>query len=272
MQRDYSNATGIEQKLRENVRVVRDRIGEACTRVHRDPKTVGLVAVTKTMGLDVVRSLLRMGLTDLGENRVHRLVERAEAIGRDMGRSKPPEWIPEPLRANQPTPPRWHMIGNLQRNKVRSLLPWVSMIHSVDRLRLAEEIDHRAAELSRRVDVLLEVSGADEPQKGGAAVCAAAHLGEQMASLPHLRLRGLMAMAPQGEDANRLGNVFSRVSELFEEMRHDYAVGEDFDLLSMGMSNDFEIAVACGSNLVRVGTALFEGIPPSDRAASNGAM
>ncbi len=254
VQRSYPNTTLLEQKLHENLGAVRRRIAEACERAQRDPDDVRLVAVTKSVGVDVIQTLLRMGTIDLGENRAQQLSEREFAIREYLAR-------PDPHPARQPAPaPRWHMIGNLQRKKVKALLPAVTMIHSVDRLRLAEEINKRAQEQSRRIDILLEINAGDEPQKGGAAVCAAAHLGEQIASLPHLRLCGLMSMAPLTNDRQRLRNVFSRVYELYEEMRHEYDVGDAFDTLSMGMTADFELAVECGSNLLRLGTVLYEGI------------
>ncbi|MEE9294247.1 MAG: YggS family pyridoxal phosphate-dependent enzyme [Phycisphaerae bacterium] len=250
---------GLEEKLQANLAAVRARIEEACTRTHRDPDSVYLVVVTKSVGMDVILALVKMGVTDLGENRVQQLTERAAAVSEFLQRRQEPESSGEPPRA-----PRWHMVGNLQRKKVSVLLPSVAMIHSVDRLRLAEEINKRADGHSRRVDVLLEVNCADEPQKGGAAVCAAAHLGEQIASLPNLRVRGLMTMAPLTPDETIVRNAFSRVAELFEEMRSEYAVGDTFDILSMGMSSDFEIAVQCGANLLRIGSALFEGARGAD--------
>ncbi len=245
----------MRRTLQDNLRKVRGRIAEACSRVGRDPGTVRLLAVTKSVDIDVIRTLYETGVTDLGENRAQQLVRRAETMKewlqrRDMPKASAPASVPV----------RWHMVGYLQRNKVKSLLPWVSMFQSVDRLRLAEEINKRAADVGHPADVLLEVNGGNEPQKSGAPVCAASHLGEQVASMPNLRLRGLMTMAPWTTDETELRNVFTRVRELFDEMRHDFAVGDAFDIYSAGMTNDFEIAVECGSNMVRIGTALFEGL------------
>jgi PLP dependent protein len=254
MQRDYPIMTELEHQLHGNLARVMDRIGSACERSKREASEVTLVAVTKSVGVEVVRSLCRLGVRDLGENRVQQLCERCEEIGSFV----------ETMRlghgGGRIDRPRWHMIGHLQRNKVRSLVPWVSMVQSVDRLRLAEELNKRAAERSMVIDVLLEVNGGGEAQKTGAAVCAAGHLGEQVESMPHLRLRGLMSMAPMGADESTLRLVLGRVGELYEEMRHDFDVGDSFDVLSMGMSGDFEIAVECGATMVRVGSALYEGM------------
>ena len=245
----------MRRKLQENLRRVRDRIGEVCVRAGRSSDTVRLLPVTKTVGMDVVRTLHEMGLTEFGENRAQELARRAAMMQETMERRQRGQHAAGTLSAV-----RWHMVGYLQRNKVKPLLPWVAMVHSVDRLRLAEEINKRAADLGRQIDVLLEVNGGNEPQKSGAAVCAASHLGEQIASMPNLRLRGLMTMAPWTSDETTLRNVFSRVGELFDEMRHEFIVGDAFDTYSAGMTNDFEIAVECGSTMVRIGTALFEGL------------
>lgn len=244
----------MRRKLEDNLQSVENRIGKACARANRDRDDVHLVAVTKSVSPDVICELVEMGVSDFGENRVQELTQRASFISDRINRHL--------LDTNhgKPAKPTWHMIGALQRNKVKPLLPWVDMIQSVDRLRLAEEIHKRAEQVSRCVDVLLEVNGGDEAQKSGVAVCAASHLGEQIASLDGLRLRGLMTMAPIDADEEALRRIFTRVRELYDEIRKDFNVGDAFDTLSMGMSGDFEIAVECGATMVRVGSALFEGI------------
>jgi PLP dependent protein len=217
---------------------------------------VRMVAVTKSVGIDEIRMLVELGVTDLGENKVQELTKRATAI-REMFKNR---------TINATGAPLWHMIGQLQRNKVKALLPHVAMIQSVDKLRLAEEIQKRAEAVSMPIDVLLEVNGGNEPQKSGVAVCAAPHLGEQIASLPHVRLRGLMTMAPADADESAQRYVFSRVRELFDETRHRYDVGDAFDTLSMGMSRDFETAILCGATTVRIGSALFRGCCATSQA------
>jgi len=152
------------------------------------------------------------------------------------------------------------LIGHLQRNKVKQVLPWVSMIHSVDSLRLAEEIDASAAKLERRMPILLEVNAADDPNKYGVAVAAALHLAEQLESLKHLEVRGLMAMAPLTEDERVTRRTFERTRELFDEIVAERVTGPAFKELSLGMSSDFEHAIEFGATMVRIGSALFEGI------------
>jgi hypothetical protein len=244
----------MRRKLHDNLRRVQDRIARATARSRYGSCPVQLIVVTKTVGIDVIRTLLEIGVSDFGENRVQELTRKAGMVSevakrRQLDPDSPPV-----------ATPRWHMIGHLQRNKAKAVLGSVSMIQSVDSLRVAEEIEKHAARLSRRVDILLEINGGDEPQKNGIAVAAATHLGEQINSLSHVSLRGLMSMAPFDADEARLRNIFVRVRELFEEMRDGCGVGQAFDTLSMGMSNDYEIAVECGATMVRIGSALFEGI------------
>jgi len=161
------------------------------------------------------------------------------------------------------------MVGHLQRNKVRPLLPWVSLIHSVDSLRLAEELDAESGKLARKTDILLEINAGQETTKQGVAVAAATHLAEQITSLSHLNLRGLMSMAPLTEDVDTIRHTFERVRELFDEMISERVCGPNFREISLGMSNDFEQAIEFGSTCVRIGSALFEGIelPPEPAEA-----
>ncbi|MEK6675189.1 MAG: YggS family pyridoxal phosphate-dependent enzyme [Planctomycetota bacterium] len=249
----------IRRKLQENWKCVTQRVAEAARRAGRDPSRITIVAVTKSATVDIIRTLLEIGVTDLGENRVQELVRRAAMLRESTQRRHADESTVSTSAS------RWHMIGHLQRNKVKQVLPWVDLIHSIDSLRLAEEMDlHMKALGLKKMPVLLQVNAADEPSKTGVAVAATTHLAEQIASLPHLELRGLMAMAPQTEDVNRIRLVFDRMRELFEEVVGLRTCGPSFAELSLGMSHDFEYAIEAGATIVRIGSALFEGIelPP----------
>jgi len=237
------------------LRRVQDRIANACLRARRDPREVTLVAVTKSVGIDVIRQLLDLGVRDLGESHVQELTRRAAMIREHQARLRD---VPA-----AGAPPRWHMVGHLQRNKVKALLPWVELIHSVDTLRLAEEIDRQARMMDRTVDVLLEVNASGEAQKYGLAVAAVGHFAEQIVSLSGLRLCGLMAMAPAEAPRDRLEWLFGRMAEIFTDLSGERFIGPHFRHLSMGMSSDFEAAVEQGATLVRIGTALFEGLGES---------
>lgn len=248
------DVSSLKRKLSENWKRVQQRIDDACHRAKRDPSTVTLVAITKYASLDILRLLVDMGVPHLGENRVQELIKRAAMIN---------EWLsrrPRDLAAGARPRPQWHMVGHLQRNKVRSLLPWVSLIHSVDSLRLTEEIDAQAEKLDRVVPILLQLNLTDEPSKSGVAVAAVTHLAEQLHSLEHIEIRGLMAMAPLTEDVNEIRLTFERARELFDEIVAERICGPGFKDLSLGMTADFEHAIEFGSTYVRIGSALFEGI------------
>ena len=244
----------MKRRLTDNLRRVRDRMANACIRAGRDPEEVSLVAVTKYVGVDLIRQLLELGHRQIGESRGQELVRRAAMIREMRGRL-------EQGGAGSAFPePSWHMVGHVQRNKVKQVLPWVTMIHSVDSLRLAEEISHRAERLERTIDVLLQVNAAGESQKSGVAVGAVGHLAEQIVSLPHLRVCGLMTMAPLTDDTSRIAWTFERLAEIFEDLNKERFTGREFRHLSMGMTNDFEIAIEHGATMVRIGSALFDGI------------
>jgi hypothetical protein len=243
------------RRLADNLKRVRERIAEAAIRAGRQPDQVRLIAVTKGVDLEVVKQLLDLGQLDLGENRVQQLVKRASLIDEQMQRR---------AAAGNDTagPVRWHMIGNLQRNKVRQILPLVELIHSMDTLRLAEEISARAEKDNQVAEVLVEANVSGEKSKSGIPPAAVPYLVEQVASLPKLRIAGLMTMAPLVDNAEEVRAVFARTRELFEEIRASRRAGPAFVHLSMGMSNDFDVAIEEGATLVRVGTALFEGVTP----------
>lgn len=244
----------MKRKLSENLKRVEHRIQEACHRAERDPRGVTLVAVTKYASLDLVRTMVDSGFAHLGESRVQELTKRAAAAN---------EWLArrarDPSTAARPRP-LWHLVGHLQRNKVKAVLPWVHLIHSVDSLRLAEEIDSQSGKIQRVTPILLQVAASDEAGKGGVAVVAVTHLAEQIASLEHIEVRGLMAMAPLTDDQDRIRHTFERTRELFDEVRAERVCGPAFKELSLGMSNDFELGIEAGATHVRIGSALFEGI------------
>jgi len=249
-----TRATALKKTLTENLNRVRDEIAQAATSVGRDPASIQLVAVTKSVSLEVIRTLLELGQVDLGESQVQQMLQRAGMIQEQSVRRSL-------LDQTQVIPkPRWHMIGHLQRNKVKPLLPIVHLIHSLDTLRLAEEIHSYGHKINKVQDVLVEVNCSGEESKFGLPVAAVGHLIEQIVSLPNLRICGLMTMAPQADDPESARPVFERLYELFLEVKMDYRLGREFAHLSMGMSQDYKVAVQCGATIVRVGSALFEGI------------
>lgn len=244
--------------LKDAYRRVLDNIARAAARSGRRPGDVLLVAVTKNASPDQIRTLVEMGQLDLGENRVQQLQQRVAVLDEFLARRRT---LGTP--GNPPLKVRWHMIGHLQRNKVKQVVPLVQLIHSVDSLRLAEELHTLASRLDRNVEILLQVNTSGEATKSGieasAGIAAPAvlHLAEQIDTMMHLKLRGLMTMAPYSENPEDARPCFARAAELFHEVRSAGVCGNDFNILSMGMSGDYEIAIEEGANIVRVGRALF---------------
>lgn len=244
----------MRRKLSDNLKRIRERMHNACERSGRRPEDVQLIAVTKTVEIDVIRRTIETGLLDLAENRVQALVKRAGMVHEHLTRRRKIE------RANAPPEPHWHMVGHLQRNKTRHLMPWVHTIHSLDSLRLAEEISAEATRIGKTVPLLIEVNVASEKTKSGIAVGATSHFAEHISSLPGIKIIGLMTMAPLVEDPQTTRPHFRRLREIFEDMQTERIVGPDFRELSMGMSNDFEVAIEEGATMVRIGRALFDGV------------
>ncbi len=247
-------------QLAQRLDQVRQRIADACAKARRDPREVTLVAVTKNAAPEQIRQIIQLGVGDLGESRVQVLTQRAAQLNEFYQRKRTFG------EAGLPPQLRWHMIGHLQRNKVKPILPLVSLIHSVDSLRLAEEIEQQAAKLDHPIPVLLQVNAGEEPSKSGVAVGAAIHLAEQIDSMAHLQLMGLMTMAPRLDEPDKARPVFARAREIFEEMRWHKIGGNRLRHLSMGMSGDFEAAIAEGSTMVRIGSLLFGDSVGSDSA------
>ena len=230
---------------------VRDRLANAAIRGGSDPDRVVLVAVTKYASIAQVRELIEAGHVDFGESRMQHFIQFAAQIEdfldrhRELGGGSVPESV------------RWHFIGHLQRNKVRKIIPLTRLIHSVDSLRLAEEIQNCPGDRQAPSEILVQVNTAGEKGKFGIAPAAISHLIDQVDTMLNVRVRGLMCMAPAVEDPETLRPTFQRTRELFDEIKTSVTAGDCFDILSMGMSSDYEVAVECGANVVRVGSAIF---------------
>jgi len=236
-------------KISESIKRLKDNIAAACTRIGKNPDKIKLVVVTKSATVEAIKEVITLGFTDLGENRVQQLKKVSAHIDDFLKNTD--------FESAHPPKVNWHMIGHLQRNKVRQVLPIASLIHSVDTLRLAEEINASAAKLNLCPKVLLQVNTSREPQKYGVPVGAAIHLAEQMMTLNNLKLVGLMTMAPLTHNNDVIRACFVRARELFIEMQGEKVVGTDFTELSMGMSSDYEIAIEQGATILRIGSAIF---------------
>lgn len=236
----------------ERFEQIKERIATAAAKARRtDPIT--LIAVTKSAAPEHIKTLIEMGHRDFGESRVQQLLQRAaqiqEWLQRQVGKTERPLPKPDDIC--------WHMIGHLQRNKVKPVLQLVRVVHSVDSLRLADEIQAGITKNERNMQILLEVNVAGESSKFGVAVGAALHLAEQIDTMEGISLVGLMGMAPYSEDPEQARPHFVRLREIFEEIRFRKIGGSAFKHLSMGMSGDYQVAVEEGATMVRIGTALF---------------
>jgi pyridoxal phosphate enzyme (YggS family) len=235
-----ATATQLRAQLTSRWQAVEERIAAACRRAGRRRDEVTLVAVTKTVSSEVASLLPEMlGAFDLGENRPQELWRKAAVL---------------------PATVRWHLIGHLQRNKTERTLPLIHLLHSGDSLRLLTAVDQEAAQRQQPMAVLLEVNASREPAKHGFAPEELPGLVPQMAALRHVAIRGLMTMAALEDDPERCRPTFAAVRRLRDHLRGELGPPHDLKELSMGMTNDFEVAIEEGATLVRIGSALFEGV------------
>ena len=220
----------------DQYRRVEEKVKNACKRAGRPPEEVTLIAVSKTKPASMIEELLPLGVRDFGENKVQELTAKEEALPKDI---------------------RWHMIGHLQRNKVKYVIDKACMIHSVDSLRLAQEISKEAVKHDLVMPVLVEVNVAGEESKFGVSVEEAPSLVEEIAKLPGIQIKGLMTIAPYVEDPEENRNIFRNLRKLSVDIREKNFDNVIMDVLSMGMTGDYEVAIEEGATHVRIGTGIF---------------
>ena len=228
----------MEKSITERYREILARKDAAAVRSGRKPEDVVLMAVTKTHTAEEINEAISAGATDIGENRVQELLEKYDKV----------------------SPVRWHLIGHLQTNKVKNIIDKVVMIHSVDSIRLAREIDKRAGNAGIVMDILIEINSAMEETKSGIAAGDLRALAEEISSeCSNVRIRGIMCIPPMAAEPEEARPYFREAREMFEEMKTWDLPAERFcpDTLSMGMSGDFEVAIEEGSTIVRVGSSIF---------------
>jgi pyridoxal phosphate enzyme (YggS family) len=219
-----------------NITAIRSRITEACLRSNRDPHSVRLIAVSKIKPAELIKEAFEAGQQLFGENYVQELCTKDDVLE---------------------IPLLWHFIGALQTNKVKYLRGRVAMIHSVDRLSLAKEIDRQWRKLDQKISILLQINIGDEKSKAGCSYSEAVHLAKEVSQLEYVEIKGLMCLPPQTENSEQVRPYFRRLRLLSEEIADLNLPGIKMEELSMGMSGDFETAVEEGATLVRVGTAIF---------------
>ena len=222
--------------LKDNLKNVEERVQEACDRAGRKREEVTLIAVSKTKPIEMLQEIYDENIRDFGENKVQELCDKIEKMPKDI---------------------KWHMIGHLQTNKVKYIIDKVDMIHSVESLKLAEEIEKRAAQKDIVMDILIEVNMAAEESKFGVKPEDTEALLREIAKMQHIRVRGLMTVAPFVENQEENREVFRQMRELLVDMNGKKIDNIKMDTLSMGMTGDYEVAIEEGATIVRVGTGIF---------------
>ena len=222
--------------IRDNLRKIESDIASACSESGRNREDVKLIAVSKTKPVSALQEAYDLGIRDFGENKVQELLDKYEQMPGDI---------------------RWHMIGHLQRNKVKYIVDKVYMIHSVDSYRLAEEISREAVKKNVNVSVLIEVNVAGEESKFGASAEETVSLVEDIAKLPNLTIRGLMTIAPYVENSEENRLYFAKLKQIYVDIIHKNIDNVFMEELSMGMTGDYEVAITEGATYIRVGTGIF---------------
>ncbi len=224
------------KSMEQNIAQVRQNIAQAAKKVGRNPEDILLLAVSKTKPVEQIKEAVSYGLTSLGENKVQEIMDKYEPMGEGI---------------------HWHLIGHLQTNKVKYIIDKVDMIHSVESIRLAEEIEKRAAAKNKVMDILVEINIAQEESKFGIPVNEVESFLQELSKFSHIRIRGLMTVAPfvENPEENRL--YFRKMRELLVDINTKKIDNINMDVLSMGMTGDYMVAIEEGATIVRVGTGIF---------------
>lgn len=222
--------------IENNISNVLSSIKEACKKSNRNPNDVKLIAVTKTIDVERINAVLKTGIGDIGENKVQEIMEKYDKIEYN---------------------PKWHLIGHLQTNKVKYIIDKVDLIHSLDSLRLAEEINKRAKKINRIMDVLIQINIADDDAKFGIEYNDINEFIKEIASFDNIRVQGLMSIVPYASNPEEVRPYFRKMKEIFDGLKDSNYENVDMNYLSMGMTNDYVVAIEEGSNMVRVGTGIF---------------
>lgn len=222
--------------IKENLEEVREKIRQACQKSGRREEDVTLISVSKTKPVEVLREAYEAGSRDFGENRVQEIMEKYGQMPEDV---------------------RWHMIGHLQKNKVRQVIDKAVLIHSVDTVELAEQIEKDAAKRDLTVDILLEVNVAEEESKFGFRTEEVEAAVMKIKEFPHVHIKGLMTIAPFVSNSEDNREVFKKLYQLYVDIRSKNIDNVNMSVLSMGMTGDYEVAVEEGATMIRVGTGIF---------------
>lgn len=224
------------QEIKDNIIAISRHISDICVKKGKDPDNITVIAVTKTVDTDRINYAINNGIRNIGENKVQEIMAKYEKIEKNVN---------------------WHLIGHLQTNKVKYIIDKVALIHSVDSIGLAEEISKRVGKAGIQKDVLIQVNVAQEETKFGIEYEEIDSFAEQLSRFPGIRVKGLMTIAPYYEDTEQARLVFRRLKEKYDTLAAAGIPNVEMKYLSMGMTNDYVIAIEEGSNMVRIGTGIF---------------
>lgn len=236
MDKYLTKMEAIKISIQGNISIIQENIEKALNRAGREGEKVELIAVTKTVDVDRINEAIGTGISDIGENKVQELEEKYDIIGDKVN---------------------YHMIGHLQTNKVKNIIGKTKLVHSLDRISLAKELDKRSRSNDIVTDVLIQVNVAEEESKFGLEVDKVLYFIEEILDFKNIKIRGLMTIAPYTTDTMLLRNVFRTLFNLKENIINRNYNNLSMDYLSMGMTNDYELAIEEGSNIVRIGSAIF---------------
>nr|WP_322790732.1 YggS family pyridoxal phosphate-dependent enzyme [Sedimentibacter hydroxybenzoicus] len=223
--------------MKENIDGILERIADVCERSGRNPDDITLIAVSKTVNADRAREAVEAGIVNLGENRVQELTDKYEKLS--------------------DTEVKWHMIGHLQKNKVKYIIDKVELIHSVESIELANEINKRAEKNNLKVNILVELNIGEEESKFGISEESVYDFVKSLEQFENINVLGIMTVAPFAEDPEEIRWVLKKMKVIFDKLSSMNIKNSNMKFLSMGMTNDFEIAIEEGANIIRIGTAVF---------------
>ena len=232
-----------QHNIKKNINLIMERVAKAAIRSGRDARMVKVIAVTKNVETEQILDAINTNILDLGENRVQELVEKIEKL------SSKTEIVDKNIN--------WHLIGHLQKNKVKYIVDKVKMIHSLDSFELAREINNRMGKIQKVMDVLIQVNVAEEESKYGIKSAQVEDFIKEVSQFSYIKVKGLMTIAPKTSETEEVRPVFRELKKIFIDISRKNIDNIDMVYLSMGMSNDFEVAIEEGANIIRVGTSIF---------------
>jgi PLP dependent protein len=226
----------LEYQIKKNIESVSEKVERAAKKSGRKLQDINIIAVTKTIDADNIIKAIDSGIKNLGENRVQEFCEKYDIIKRECD---------------------WHLIGHLQTNKVKYIIDKISMIHSVDSIELADEIQKKSEKYKKQTKILIQVNVSGEESKYGIHTQNVMDVIKQLSTKPNIKVKGLMTVAPFSQNPEEIRYVFKGLKKIFIDIRQENIDNIDMEFLSMGMSNDFEVAIEEGANMVRIGSAIF---------------